>query len=89
LDEPVERVNQEFKSFMLDSAKENARKKDDDGNPVFSYYFIYYSGHGKMHKSATAGIDYDNAIVPIEDYLFKVAAYKNTTVIGFFDCCRD
>ncbi len=42
-----------------------------------------------MHKHLTVGIDYDDNIIPIEDLLYKVAAYKNSTVIGFFDCCRD
>jgi hypothetical protein len=42
-----------------------------------------------MSKGRTVGIDADNINIPLEEYLFKLAAYKNTTVIGFFDCCRD
>jgi hypothetical protein len=26
--------------------------------------------------------------IPLEDFVNKVALYKNASVIGFFDCCR-
>jgi hypothetical protein len=60
IDEPAVRVESEFKKFMLESAKKNSRTKDENGEYVYSYYAIYYSGHGKMNMAATVGIDADN-----------------------------
>jgi len=52
---------------MLASADKNRRIKDENGEFVYSYYAIYYSGHGRMNKAATVGIDADNVNIPIQD----------------------
>jgi hypothetical protein len=57
-------------------------------NFLHGLYFIYYTGHGININGRTFGVDKDGDYFPIEDFVNKAAVYKNTTVIGFFDCCR-
>ena len=36
----------------------------------------------------TVGIDPDGNLIPLEQLVYDISCRKNTTTIGFFDCCR-
>ena len=39
-------------------------------------------------NSKSFGIDKNGDKFPLEEFVENIAANKNATVIGFFDCCR-
>lgn len=53
---------------------------------------MYYSGHGLMDtttKILCNSEDTKFAYYPMESKLSNLAGYKNTYVVGIFDCCRE
>ncbi len=64
-------------------------KANENGIPTFSMFFIYFSGHGRMIDGRTIGVDPYDKDTPLEKFVKDLSIKRNTTTIGFFDCCRD
>jgi hypothetical protein len=85
-----------FESIDEDK-KENKNKFKIIMNTVAEYrnnrkrrvlIFFYYSGHGEMINNETCGINEIKDIIPIDNWIRKLAMYPNTFTIGLLDCCR-
>jgi hypothetical protein len=76
-------IDDTYNNFLL----EDAKTTKPEG--VYSQYFIYYSGHGRMANNKTMAIDLENNDIEIEDYVYNIGVRRNCTVIAYFDCCRE
>jgi hypothetical protein len=74
---------------MIVPAKLFSSSYDSKLVPLFSQFIFYYSGHGKNMNGQTVGIDSDGEPIYLEKLLYDISKLKNTTIIGFFDCCRE
>ena len=57
-------INDTYNDFLLKDAKISKPEG------AYSQYLIYYSGHGRMAKNKTMGIDLENNDVEIEDFVY-------------------
>ncbi len=80
-------MKDEFNEFMKDDARTFRKVKDGSKHGLF---FIFYSGHGCINDYNTAGIDVNGDLIDLdENYVDEIASNANTTLIAFFDCCRN
>jgi len=83
LNKSAKDIRSEYRKTLLKDAK---TKK---ANGIYSQYFIYYSGHGRMNNNSTMGIDLENNDIEIEEFVYSIASRRNCTVLAILDCCRN
>ncbi len=56
----------------------------------YGQFFLFYSGHGCISDFRTAGVDVLGETIELEDdYVDDIACRPNTSLVAFFDCCRN